>query len=393
MIDVSKLAQLSAIQQYTADEVIFSEGDPGSEMYLILSGSVEVSINSPEGFPLPIAVLGPGDFFGEMSLLEGLPRSATVQTLKVTQLVVVDQAHFEQFIALEPVLALRILQGLSGRLRKQNEEIRLIKKLTSGVQLEQLKESEQTKLVNIDFSKDIYPLNHKQYLGKAPAIHQQFLFDRNINCPVCDANFKVRVVRPSKLRLERTDSDFRQYYRDFEPLWYMVWVCPYCYYANFSYDFPHVLPKWKGTLLRQLPDLQTKLAFEFSSDVLVDEVFTAYYMVLYCLAQGNGNPVKKANTWLRLSWLYQDVQDDQMAEFASRQALTYCEQAYYHDRSAVFVEDGQRLCYLIGELNVRLGQYDEALRHFRKATEYYFGFNNIHRRAKERIEVVEQLLV
>ena len=127
MLDIASIAKLGGARKYNIDETIFYAGDSGHEMFIILKGKVGVLINSIDGFPIKVAELGPGDFFGEMSLLEGMPRSATVEALEDCIVMVINENNFEKIIAQQPNLAYRIMKGMSGRLRKQNEEISQLK--------------------------------------------------------------------------------------------------------------------------------------------------------------------------------------------------------------------------------------------------------------------------
>jgi CRP-like cAMP-binding protein len=73
MVNINKLAQVGFAKKYSAGEAFFYEGDQGNDMFIILTGKVKIHISSDDSFHL----LGPGDFFGEISLLEELPRSTS----------------------------------------------------------------------------------------------------------------------------------------------------------------------------------------------------------------------------------------------------------------------------------------------------------------------------
>ncbi len=102
--------------------MIFSEGDSGAEMYVIQTGSVELYrvINGEKRFQ---RTLEKGDFFGEMSLLEGLPRTATAVTLEDSEIIVINGAIFDQMIKSNIEIAVRMLRKLSMRLRETTEQL------------------------------------------------------------------------------------------------------------------------------------------------------------------------------------------------------------------------------------------------------------------------------
>lgn len=97
-------------------QVVFREGDVGAEMYIIESGSVDI-VRAARGSE-PLATLGPGDFFGEMAILEDQPRFATAVARAPTKLLRIDRAAFPGVIAGNVEIAIRIMRKLAGRLRR-----------------------------------------------------------------------------------------------------------------------------------------------------------------------------------------------------------------------------------------------------------------------------------
>src|SRR3972149_5317282 len=78
---LEEMAEIGKTERCAAGATVFSEGDVPDRLYLILTGSVEVYKNLPNGQKAALATLGSGDFFGEMALIDGTPRSASVQAL------------------------------------------------------------------------------------------------------------------------------------------------------------------------------------------------------------------------------------------------------------------------------------------------------------------------
>ena len=107
---------------YEPGEDVVREGDSGSRLFIIQSGGVAVIKRVGER-EVELATLGQGDIFGEMSLLEGLPRSATVRAVEPTSVLVVEPGGFLLKIRRDPTLAFEILQQLSGRVRRLNGQL------------------------------------------------------------------------------------------------------------------------------------------------------------------------------------------------------------------------------------------------------------------------------
>ena len=102
-----------------AGTFVFREGDAGSDMYIIESGTLEV-LRSARG-SAPVATLGAGDFFGEMAILEDQPRFAAVRALTAARLLRVDRAAFAGFLRDNFEIAVRIMRKLVARLRRTEE--------------------------------------------------------------------------------------------------------------------------------------------------------------------------------------------------------------------------------------------------------------------------------
>lgn len=105
-----------------AGEIVFKEGDTGNHMYIVLDGAIEITLML-DGRRIPVARLGKGDFFGEMSLLEGLPRSGTASAAEFTKLLLVEEPAFQKLITADSAIALRIMKALSSRIRNMNKEL------------------------------------------------------------------------------------------------------------------------------------------------------------------------------------------------------------------------------------------------------------------------------
>lgn len=108
--------------EYKAGEPIFEQGDMGSEMFIVHEGEVEIVQERP-GRTDHLAKLEKGDFFGEMSLLEDLPRLATARATTDVKLVKVDDQAFDKILRNDPEIAIRIMRKLSRRLREIDEQL------------------------------------------------------------------------------------------------------------------------------------------------------------------------------------------------------------------------------------------------------------------------------
>jgi CRP/FNR family cyclic AMP-dependent transcriptional regulator len=114
--DVTRSVRLRG---YTRGTVIFHKDDPGSLLYVILKGAVSITLPSAEGKDLVLSILSAGDFFGELSLIDEEPRSATAVAVDDdTQTLILPREVFIELIRAHPQMAIQIMALLSRRLRE-----------------------------------------------------------------------------------------------------------------------------------------------------------------------------------------------------------------------------------------------------------------------------------
>ena len=109
-------------KEFNKDDIIIKEGDPGREMYIIKSGSVDV-VKSDGDRDITLATLSRGDFFGEMAILENIYRTATVKAKETSRLIVLTTGNFMIKLKKDPTFAFQIMQKMSRRIRILNEKI------------------------------------------------------------------------------------------------------------------------------------------------------------------------------------------------------------------------------------------------------------------------------
>jgi len=126
--DLQLLEKLVHLRGYDAREMVFSEGDPGSGIYLIRSGRVMIFSHDRQGREEVFALLGPGDMFGETTLAAPSMRTASARTLEKSELIALFRADLLETMQKRPALANKLLLGLtrlmSDRLQAAGQELR-----------------------------------------------------------------------------------------------------------------------------------------------------------------------------------------------------------------------------------------------------------------------------
>ena len=112
-------------RDFPAGSVLFEEGQPGDYMYVVQTGEVEIRRQVGETERV-LAILPPGEFFGEMAILNGRPRSETAVCKTKARLLVIEGKTFEAMMRARPEIALRIIKALATRLESANQHIELL---------------------------------------------------------------------------------------------------------------------------------------------------------------------------------------------------------------------------------------------------------------------------
>ena len=120
---LESLANRLRRRRFRRNEVIFHQGDPGDSLQVVASGAVKILLPSAEGEEAIIATLRPGDFFGELALLDGATRSATATALEPTETLVLPRAVLMDLLGTVPGLGDRLLVGLAKELRKLTSQV------------------------------------------------------------------------------------------------------------------------------------------------------------------------------------------------------------------------------------------------------------------------------
>ena len=122
-VQIEQLARGAALQQYAAGEMLVRQGEVGDSLFVIKAGTVRVDVKSEGGQVTTVATLGPDEFFGEMSLLTGEPRSASVIAQTETEVIVVDKADFATVLTADTGILEAISLSLEARMRNRAEQV------------------------------------------------------------------------------------------------------------------------------------------------------------------------------------------------------------------------------------------------------------------------------
>jgi CRP/FNR family cyclic AMP-dependent transcriptional regulator len=121
--DLDATIRKTQVRRFAKGTTIFAKGDDGSSMMAVLSGTIKISSVTTDGKEVVLNLIGVGQIFGEIALLDGKPRTADASALSDCELLVFERRDFLPMLRANPDLALRIIGLLCGRLRRTNEQV------------------------------------------------------------------------------------------------------------------------------------------------------------------------------------------------------------------------------------------------------------------------------
>jgi uncharacterized protein (DUF2225 family) len=191
---------------------------------------------------------------------------------------------------------------------------------------------------------------------------KSLLYDKEITCPSCNHVFNARAVKTSAYRVVKKESDFFTIYSSINPYFYDVWLCNVCGYASLKADFEKIKSS-------QIELVQNKLSVKWHGKKYpevydINIAIERYKLALLNYAVMDSKSSKKAMTCLKLAWMYRINEESENEQVFLTQALEGFSDAYFNESFPFYGMDRFTVMYLIGELNRRINNFDEALKWF-----------------------------
>ena len=120
---VERLSSYARTRSVARGQGIFAKGDEGNSLYAVCTGTVKISVPSAEGKDAVFNLIGDGEIFGEIALLDGQPRTADATAMTDCELMVLDRRDFLDLVRSQPEIALKIMEVLCARLRRTSEQV------------------------------------------------------------------------------------------------------------------------------------------------------------------------------------------------------------------------------------------------------------------------------
>ncbi|AKL94458.1 hypothetical protein CACET_c09510 [Clostridium aceticum] len=196
---------------------------------------------------------------------------------------------------------------------------------------------------------------------------EHLLYDKNISCPCCRRPFTTKKVRTRALKVLERHTDFYVQYKDINPIYYYIWVCPHCGFSGGESEFIE-LNREQRTILQD--SIVKKWNYRNYGGVRSIEEVEGSYKLALLVAQLLKKPKGYIGTLcLRLAWVYRECNDGKEIQFL-QYALKSLEEAYQQEVLPVGGLDEISAVYLVGELHRKLGNPQEAIKWYSKALDH-----------------------
>ena len=352
---IAQLKKFSVPKKFVKDEYICTEGQAGDEMYIILIGSVGIFVTNAIGELNQVAVMKEGGFFGEMAIFDNLPRSASCVALEDTVCVAINKTNLKEFLVTCPDIAIQMLNNMSGRIRKLNDDL--------------YKTNHKKAKVAVDRFE--LPLEYRFSHNVKPPYHAPKLLMNSLQkCPICGNLVEIESLKRHMLEARSVDSDGRITYVGCEPLWKEIITCPKCEYTNHYLRFLDINVMEKEHIGRiieteHLPIIKDSEDKRTEFDTLVLRYLQAIHINEWI------NPEENAwigGLWRNLYWLVKDSMDEYFAKYCAERAIEKLKIAITENE---IFDDTSRstLALSIGSMLLFCERPREAIKYIDMATE------------------------
>ncbi len=237
----------------------------------------------------------------------------------------------------------------------------------------------------------LFPNGHKKYPDIIQPEYSKLTFEANFTCPHCQHAFKGRKVFESKLvEAKPARYDGRKYHKDFSLEWYSITTCPKCYFSTLTSLFDPSKPVFKAKTQDTLPAAKASIQLDFENERDINYVFAIHYLAILCAqAQTNTNSIL-FRLWSALSYLYEDIGDKAMHQFACQNAADAGQQMY--TTSNLNAEQEQSVCMTTAGMFFNVGNITESRKWIFRVKSNRLGKKVLVDRADDLIDIINAKL-
>ncbi len=426
-MNLELLRSLGTAAAFSKNDIVFMQNDISADLYIVLKGTFGVYINSFSDFPVRVAGIAAGSFFGEMAFIDNSPRSATVIAEDDAAALRIGKDGFAQLLEKSPDMAVAILTSLRQRVSATADRVRSMggeaPELPELLKIMRFSDADSGMALLASLSSWLRRMNdilaagapepqpqltHTAREGAITLLPEEYipfdLDDENNNrdmlrgikviCPYCGVESDAYIPLFSMLRESHSTLDGRVVYSNLDILRYTNIICPNCNFADTYVEFtklkfPLRVPRYTGNQFR---NAERFTGYGKKLNHTLDEAVLSYYMNIDSLSRVSGEPRRIAKAWMRLYWIYGDHNRPQLMLNAAERARYYYGAYFDRHMHRMTGENRMRACAILGELSASLGEYGEALGHYEKSMALGRAMNNdLLRKHRKRYAEIKRL--
>jgi len=187
-----------------------------------------------------------------------------------------------------------------------------------------------------------------------------YMFTKEFECPICEKKFVDFVLKKSKLRTLKVETDFRTIYKDIDPNFYEILFCTHCGYAALHTHFDKIIERQKQMIREKVSVYHAPV--EFVIPLTSESAIERYQQALLCADTINAKPSQKAFISLKLAWILRGAGRHNHEIKFIKDAYDGLKEAFSTERFPIGAMDEATIKYLIADLARRLGEMGEAMR-------------------------------
>lgn len=376
------LAKYSELKKFKAGEELYTYQNKAKKVYFILSGLIRIYIKN-NNQEIEIQRNKNGNFVGKTAFTADnySSRAEVYLDTKALEFKVTDLRKIMQE---NNDFANKMINNLSRYIEKL-EDINQIdlapitevdKKIEAQKKAKKEAEAKKKQKIidqaanKIKNTSDFYLDTHKSYNQKTKKEDEYYLYDKEIECPVCSQKLEIKKIRNSRLRIQNIREDLRPNYKNFNLYNYSILSCPNCLFTARRKDFKNFSKKKRKKIKNGFKKMiKNKFGTELGNDFKVeydkirtiDQVLDAHYLALKLYNYIDFYADKKAFLWREISWIYEDLGEEKLANKASLEALSYLEEFYFKEDTRSSKKESDNITLLLAVLYYKHNQKDKAL--------------------------------
>lgn len=213
-----------------------------------------------------------------------------------------------------------------------------------------------------------------------------YLYDKTVTCPICGSVFKARAIKKSSYRIVKQDTDFFYEYKNVNPYFYDVWLCNICGYAAMKTDFNKIREREKQLIIEKVS--MKWHAKSYPETYNINIAIERFKIALLNYMAMDAKSSSKAMICLKIAWMYRILGNSELEISYIKNSIDEFNKSYFGELFPIYGMDKFTMMYLLGELNRRANNDEEALMWFGRV----IGETNAPQKLKNKIRDQKDLI-